>query len=222
MSRNNCFPTTIVDNFFEQPDVVRKFALDQEYYTSVDNSSPGKRSRLIDEINPILFDGTVKKISNLFYNPEDPIRVQCISTFQIVSKHYSGGWIHKDDPMIFTAIVYLTPGSDQGTSLYKKKDIFTNAIQWETDKMKAYSEGSDNVVSRENNNSLFEETVNIKGLYNRLVVFDSLMYHGAHNFFGDTDDTSRLTMIMFFSRFSCDGQVFPIQRMNAGFSPTIL
>ena len=222
MIRSNCFPTTIVDNFFENPDEIRKFGLDQKYSTDVDNAWPGKRTKEIGEINPILFKGTVKKISNLFYMPDDIVTVSCYSTFQIVNKNYYHGWIHRDDPGIFTAIVYLTPGSNQGTSLFQKKNVFTDALYWNKDKIEAYREGSDNINSLQKNNSLFEETVNIKGLYNRLVIFDSLMYHGAHSFFGDTDDTSRLTMILFFERFSCDGQVFPIQRMNMGFHYTIL
>jgi len=222
VKRNMYFPTTIVDNFFENPDEIRKFALDQEYSASPDNTYPGKRSRMVNEIMPILFNGTLKKINNLFYDSNDHFIARCFSYFQIVNKNYSHGWIHRDDPTIFTAIVYLAPGSTQGTSLFQKKDVFTNSLHWDNDKREAYSKQSDNVDSLEKNNSLFEESVNIKGLYNRLVLFDGTMYHGAHNFFGESDEDSRLTMVMFFDRFSCDGQVFPIQRMNTGFNYTFL
>ena len=221
MNRNVFFPTTIVDGFFEQPDEVRKFALSQDFYVSQNHAYPGKRTRQLHEINPILFYGIAKKITNLFYQENIHPHFLCEATFHSVSGQYESGWIHKDQDMI-TALVYLTPDNYQGTSLYRKKDYFSNHSEWTADKQEAYKNLTSNSDSLKKNNSMFEETMNVKGLYNRMFLFDSNIYHGAHDYFGDELENSRLTLIAFFKKLCFDGNPFPIPRMNMNFPFGIL
>jgi hypothetical protein len=221
LNRNIFFPTTIVDGFFEQPDEVRKFALAQEYYVSDNNAYPGKRTKPLHVINPILFHGIAKKITNLFYQENIYPDFVCEATFHSVGGQYESGWIHKDSDII-TALVYLTPNNYQGTSLYRKKDYFSNHSEWIADKVESYKNLTSNSDSLKNNNAMYEETMNVKGLYNRMFLFDSNIYHGAHDFFGNELDNSRLTIIAFFKKLSFNGSAFPIPRMNMNFPIGIL
>ena len=45
------------------------------------------------------------------------------------------------------------------------------------------------------NNDFFEETINVKGLYNRCTLFDSSLYHAAHVFTGDKEEEDRLIFV---------------------------
>ena len=123
MNRNIHFPTTVVDGFFENPDKIRKFALEQEFYVSKGNNFPGKRTKSLHLINPVILNATVKKITNLFYDHDTPFEFQVNATFHLVSGQYLSGWVHRDDPSIITAIVYLTPDNLEGTSLFRKKKL---------------------------------------------------------------------------------------------------
>jgi hypothetical protein len=59
------FPTICVEDFYDNPDSVRQFALSQKYEKSDDGKWPGKRTANLHEINPILFDQFCNKIHNL-------------------------------------------------------------------------------------------------------------------------------------------------------------
>ncbi len=221
--RDFFFPTTIVDGFFENPDAIRNFALNQRYSTDPENAWPGKRTDEISNISPLLFNGVVNKIYNLFYSVEQrDIFYICRSHFQLVDSSYGSGWIHKDDPFLITVIVYLTPNCVEGTSLYNKKDCLDESDSLVYKKKEAYKNLTPDKDSCEKNNSLFEETVNIKGIYNRMVLFDSVKYHGAHNFFGYDKDTARLTLVMFFKKIDVSNDHHPITKMNLGYPFTIL
>ena len=45
------------------------------------------------------------------------------------------------------------------------------------------------------NNSFFEETINIKGIYNRCVMFDASLFHAAHVFTGKPEEKERLILV---------------------------
>lgn len=223
MNRDIFFPTTIVDGFFENPDAIRNFALKQRFSTDPTNSYPGKRTDQIHNINPIFFNGVIKKIYNLFYKVEEQdVFFNCQAYFQLVDGSYGSGWIHKDDPQMLTVIVYLTPNTADGTSLYTKKDCLVDGNILLHKKEEAYKKQTKDNDSCQKNNSLYEETINIKGLYNRMVLFDSIKFHGAHNFCGDSEDKARLTLVMFFKKLDVASDYYPIAKMNMGYYPTIL
>ena len=71
------FPITVVDDFFEYPDEVREFALQQEYFLDVENRWPGKRTKPLHEINFSLFNSTVNKVIYLFYN-SNKTKISCL------------------------------------------------------------------------------------------------------------------------------------------------
>ena len=140
--------------------------------------------------------------------------------FQTVDKSYESGWIHDDGPFsALTAIIYLTPGitSGSGTSLYVKN----NTVQYKDntfikEKEDSFLTQQSNTSAREQHNSQYTETINVSGLYNRLFLFESINYHAAQDFLGDTHDTSRLTLVSFIHLETSIAQVPIIRSLTAG------
>lgn len=211
--KNIFFPTTIIDGFFEDPDSVREFGLKQKFVDDHDNY-PGARTQKIVELNPLLFKNASSKFIELFF-PQQQVSVNLSMTFQIVDSRYGSGWIHRD-PGIATAIIYLNKEHTMsGTSLYKKKNVFDDIIttpEYNNVKHAAIKQKTDNIETRIKVNSCYEEVLNVKGLYNRALLFDSHQYHAAHNFFGENINDSRLTIVVFFHEVLCN--MYPIQRMH--------
>ena len=220
MYKNTFTPTTIVDGFFDNPDKIRAYALNQKYYNDIEGRWPGSRTQDLSTVSPVVFHTICRKILSLFFTIKQPYFYEAQAYFQIVDKKFESGWIHKD-PYVITAIVYLTPDSSSGTSLYVKKDIDYNDSSYLQDKLTNYKNGLDVGSSRDLNNQNYIETLNISGLYNRFVVFDSNTYHAAQDFFGDSKEESRLTLVVFFSSITGDLET-PLQRSKSFDSITIL
>ena len=119
--KNVAFPTTIIDGFFDDPDVVREFALNQEFKNSEgeDYRWPGKRSKPLHEIHLDFFQTVVAKMLSIFYDlSSTQYTYEANAYFQIVNKEYECGWVHRDKE-IFTGIVYLSKNyENSGTTLY--------------------------------------------------------------------------------------------------------
>lgn len=203
MLRSTYFPTTIVDGFFDNPNAIREFALKQKYFTDTSGRWPGSRTELLSDISPTIFHNICHKILSLFLTSNQLLSYNVEATFQLVNEDFLSGWVHKD-PSIATAIVYLTPESESGTSLYLKQNIEYNDNFFVTEKIESYKNYSDNAAVRYQHNQNFKETVNIKGIFNRLIFFDSNIYHSAHDFFGVNKEDSRLTLVCFLYNISGD------------------
>jgi len=199
MLNTTYFPTTIVDGFFDNPDKIRQFALEQEFHRDETGRWPGIRSSQLFKLSPIIFNNICQKMLSLFFTAEQTYSYDIASYFQIVNGEFNSGWVHKD-PSIITAMLYLTPDSFSGTSLYLNKNISYDDTTFVEDKIESYKLGTDSAKakkSRELHNQNFEEMLNVKGIYNRLLIFDSNIYHAAHDFFGDSNEDSRLTLVSF-------------------------
>jgi hypothetical protein len=220
MLKNTYFPTTIVDGFFDDPSKIRDFALNQEYSKDKDGRWPGLRTQNLSSVSPVVFHTICQKILSLFFTKKQQYLYEAEAYFQIVDKNFESGWVHKD-PAIITAIVYLSPDSLSGTSFYTKKHIDYNDNEYLQDKFINYKNGHGNSSSRDLNNQHFIETLNVSGMYNRFVVFDSNIYHAAQDFFGDNKEESRLTLVVFFNSITGDLET-PLQRSKSFNSITVL
>ena len=115
MNNLNHYPITVVDNFYENPDEIRKFALSQRYeychqIKDISYTFPGSRTKDLSVIHPELFSKCCHKITSLFHNFEhDVLRWQFTTCFQSVTKDYERGVIHHDNDTVFAAVLYLTP-----------------------------------------------------------------------------------------------------------------
>lgn len=209
------FPVTVTDGFFDDPDSVVEFAKQQEYFPSEDGSWPGKRTKPLHLIKPNFFQLVCEQVISLFYDASD-ITWHCDARFQLVDNSYSDGWIHRDRGLVLTNIIYLNKNSNlrSGTSIYRKKDSLSYGREIHPDKKQAaylnQISTEEETKFRLENNNLYEETVNVANVYNRMVSFDANMLHGAQNFSGSTEP--RLTLVVFVHAIS--NWTTPITRMK--------
>lgn len=212
-------PTTILDGFFEDPDYVRKFALQQQFYTDPNNMWPGKRSAPLHEINPHLFFHTVDKFLSLFYTRDAIEEYEATAMFQIVDGRYDQGWVHRDSDLI-TGIVYLNPNPPlkTGTMIYDPKvpgAQIVNGIEKVTANRDPETHRESVKEFRDQNNGQFETSIGVANKYNRLIAFDSNLHHAAMDFFGEEarDETSRLTLIFYITKLVVDKT--PVHRLRS-------
>ena len=213
------FPITVVDDFFNYPDEVREFALQQEYLSDPENKWPGKRSKPLHELNPTLFTNTVNKIFSLFFNLyKTKISWSANVCFQKINSKYQEGWVHADDN-ICTGIIYLSKSKNKcGTTIYKPIDPINASIK-NTDKKIESFKNPDFITNNNNfrleNNKQFRPTVTVQEEYNRLVFFDGHLLHSANEFYGDENDSARLTLVFFITQIHIhEDTVFPVPRMR--------
>lgn len=201
---------TILDDFFENPDAVRDFALQQTYTPSDDGRWPGLRTAPLNTIHPEFFSQFCSRVLSLFYSNYDSICYADV-TFQKMPNGLNEGWIHADTDII-TVIVYLNENSNlsSGTSIYRNKKINLvastkhNNIKCDFYKSKCDVETAQNY--RNLNNQQFEETIKISNVYNRLLAFDSQEWHGAQSLDANNNE-ERLTLIGFFNKLDANGPV---------------
>ena len=183
---------------------------------------PGTRSAELHTVSEVYYDNLVTKTMSLFQALPDLGRsetsygasavglVDCTMAFQKIPAKMHRGWVHSDNGFA-TGILYLN--ESDGTSIYTSKEgSLLDASHFET-KQKCNRQGymteRDTLVQMEFNDS-FEEHVNVKGKFNRLLLMPNC-YHGANSF--ESDEEERLTLVMFFHRIA--GEPMPIERMRA-------
>lgn len=208
-------PLTVVDNFFENPEAIREYALGCEYKSDSEGRWPGMRTEQLHLVDEELFHRICRRYFSLFFDVNNPnLRWTVEAYFQKIKKTEDVGWIHSDIGSLTSTIVYLTPDQDigAGTSLYVPKEEGKDVMH--TDKKVAHYKGE---MSDEEclpycleNNSNFVETARIGNKYNRLVSFDGSLYHGANL---DRISDERLTLVFFTTMVS--GEHFPLIKKNA-------
>jgi len=225
---NNCmihFPTTVLNNFFEDPHGVIDIAKgDSVVWSHSENSNsqangswPGVRSQPLHEIDNDLYIYLMNKYLYTFFDDEDmaTITYNAISVFHKIAPKWANGWIHNDFPDIHTFIIYLTPDADpkSGTGLYTPKNIHQKLLHSKTKKQYNLGEISKDEAepARLEHNQQFDPDTMVYNRFNRLVGFDSHQWHGVESY--DTGTEERLTLITFINKLSCPPSSY--QRMKA-------
>ena len=220
----NLYPVTIVENFYENPDAIRKFALAQKYtfcheVANIDYVYPGCRTQDLSNLDKALFDKICTKLVSVFHNAEnDHMRWLITTSFQSVSAQYNQGVIHTDHNTVFAAVLYLTPDAplNSGTSLFKKNKTFDEKKYQQAldDNDERFKAGE--IAMSTDYHSMFDEIVRVNNVYNTLILYEGRHYHAANQFFGKTMQDSRLAQVFFVSKIDAQKQsVFPISRVNA-------
>jgi len=199
------FPVMIVENFYEDPDLVRNFALKQDYFKGERGSWPGLRSPYINELSSALYENLRKKLLLIIkeYGYQDFVELQ--SSFQIIDESYGTGWVHDDDPKLNIAgLIYLNPNppsEGSGTTIYEDNGDFSAekyAEPFMQDVLLASNEERIKYKDlREEQRKHFTPTITIENCYNRCILFDTRLWHSADGFFGTTKEDTRLTQVFF-------------------------
>lgn len=211
------YPTTIVEDFFTDPDVVVEYAENLEYFPASTGSWPGVRSKHIAELDFNLFQHIGCKIYSLFY-PTPPEKWSINMWFQLIRPYNKDkwhpsnrGWVHRDGQCNFGGIIYLTkdPEEDTGTSIYREKLGHSFQPENETTIKNNHYLGHDVsedklVEAWERNQSQYLETVKVENVYNRMLMFNPKVFHSVKTF----GTKPRLT-ISFFSKGENGSDVYP-------------
>jgi Family of unknown function (DUF6445) len=218
------YPVTVIDNFLENPDAYREYALAQKYrsLTQIPDAKhvfPGSRTLDLLELDKSIHEKILKKLVSVFHNSEyDKMRWAISTNFQSVSEKYGEGVIHTDHNTIFAALLYLTPNAplNAGTSLFKPNSTFDEAkyIKALEDNDVRFRAGE--IVMDTSYHSMFDEIVRINNVYNTLVIYEGRHYHAANRFFGKDLQDARLTQVFFVNRIDAQkNSVFPLRRTQA-------
>ena len=200
ISINKNIPTAlIIDNFYNNVDEVRRYALSLNYESEENHGSVGFRC----ESGRKIYDGTKEYFEHLL-------------NVKIQDDNKVGGWnystngcfqwcpkgtrlVYHCDSQNYAGIVYLTPDApvNCGTSLlrHKKHKIKDNKI-FELDDWHELIENKDNLFT---DKTPWEEVDNFGNIYNRLVLFNSYNVHAVNEYFGDNINNSRLFQLFFFN-----------------------
>ena len=126
-------------------------------------------------------------------------------------ERFNKGWIHNDHGNL-AGLVYLTPGEeniDTGTSIFASENDVTDVKELPTDAVALKEFYLNNEITTEyitgfeNNRQAFEsrETVRIGNKFNRLIAYDSKMWHRP-NSFSTKSNLPRLSLLFFISQFN--------------------
>lgn len=218
------FPVTIIDNFYENPDLVRNWALSLKYQRDFEGRTPGKRTESLHTY-PEFFNNFCEKLFSVFYDFNHTKLEWNVSTcFQSIPKYsenpeskLNGGWIHSDGD-VFSGVIYLNPDGHlySGTSVYEKIDKNSKESNQE-EKYQLYCGTS---VDEKNyakgiaaNNNQFIETIRVENRYNRLVLFEGKVPHGVPSFYSSSDEP-RLTQPFFVLNMRSSSSLEPLVRVK--------
>lgn len=175
----------IFENFYEDPDAVREFALALPY--DVVGNYPGVRTPCMNQEFCDYIQGYLeeKLHTKITYFPRDLYN----TSFQYTTKD-AKTWIHHDSTKV-AGVLYLTPNApiESGTAIYRHKN--TGIYRHEEGQID-YNE--DPLVEED-----WEKIIEVGNVYNRLVIYDGMYYHrSVLPGFGTDLHTGRLFQTFFF------------------------
>lgn len=168
-----------IDNFLPYPNVVRSWALQQQYYTAQELTKkyqketiwPGKRTLQVTELDMGYSNIILSRVCELCAKHFDMTdRIQISSMFQLTSLEDGDSWVHSDYTVNYAGLLYLSPNApiDSGTTFYNNEETPIDKIG---------------------------------NVYNRLLLYKSTLKHKSTNYFGTTNEDSRLTQVFFISEY---------------------
>ena len=189
---NNSKSTSwIVDNFYDNPDEIRKFALEQEFGDeNVITGFVGRRT-----FNQFLFPGLKEAFESVMGKRITKWEEYGMNgRFQIC---WSGErLVYHCDEQMWGGMIYLSPNAPYqcGTTLYADKKNRARTY---------YDPGWDDYWANTPGDCHLDRTpfepVDVLGnVYNRLVIFDASCIHSASEYFGTNKENARLWQMFFF------------------------
>jgi hypothetical protein len=181
--KNTCPSFVVVDNFYNNVDEIREFALAQKFELHPEYHK-GKRTNDV-----FLFKGLKEKFETIvgkkiknWTNGLNGCFQSCIGGDQLV---------YHVDVQEYAGIIFLTPNAppEGGTTFYRSKHTKCNKIN-----------GDHDIVFKHGflDSTEFEKVDVVGNVYNRLVLFDAKMIHAASVYFGNDLKNSRLFQMFFF------------------------
>ena len=176
----------VVDNFYNNPDEVREFALSVEYkadlrfYKGLRSVENYQQEGLKEAFEELIDEKIVSFPDKDSFN----------GCFQITTAEDPQVYHH--DTQKWAAMIYLTPDAplESGTRTHSSKINNTRHMNDEN-AQEAFSAGY-------YDSTKFNIVDSIGNVYNRLVIMDAQHFHSAGSYFGNSKETGRLTHLFFF------------------------
>ena len=187
--RHNIVPEIIVvDNFYDDPDLVRELALKQEFNPDLRYHKGRRTSKKFFPVQcKQIFEGLLgRRITNWIDYEYNGVFQFCTAEDPLV---------YHSDTQSYAAAIYLTPDAplESGTTFYRSRR------HPEIRKINLDSPLYNNVFKHGFYDKTQFETVDIVGnVYNRLAIWDSRIIHSASQYFGNNLENSRLFHLFFF------------------------
>ena len=187
----------VVDNFYDDPDTVREYALEQEF---IANESYHKGSRTEKKYIPDWIQGEFERLLNLKIKEF----VGATGVFQYCIARDS--LVYHFDIQEYAAMIYLTPNAplETGTRTFRSKITGLRSAATEEDE-KQFGLSKKEIDAASFNGSNFYDSTNMElvdsvaNVYNRMVIFNGRALHAASGYFGDTKENGRLFHLFFFN-----------------------
>jgi len=178
----------IVDNFYHNPDSVRELALNVEYNEGgIGRGYIGSRST-----EQYFFEGikeTFEELIGLKITTWENHQMNGRFQYNVAGEPL----VYHCDENRWAAMIFLSPDSppEAGTTIYRHKVA------------KVYHNSSPEIMNCFNQKTFLDRTpyepVDVFGnVYNRLVIFDGGLIHGASTYFGSDMNDGRLWHMFFF------------------------
>jgi hypothetical protein len=179
----------VADNFYNNPDDVRNFALSQEF--SVKGNYPGLRTKsFLSESNMQVIDALVSHagggVTDWLVGENDD---SYTGAFQLCTS-YDRTWIHSDYNNMWAGVCYLTPDAplSGGTALYKHKKSGQRISVDNED----YGEDAMDYTK-------WDLVDRVGNIYNRLILYPGKLFHASVDYFGNNQINGRLFQTFFFN-----------------------
>ena len=203
----------VVDDFYPNPDEIRKKALRLDFWRGLSKKQkakifhPGHRAipnRQWWWENRIYLRNRWKDIANVQVHDFESMKSSCAFNLGFKEKQNRFNWLHSDaqfepNTCMYACVIYLTPNPppNTGTLLLESASgsIYDETKQGKWKKEDTTFKGNfwDNPVSEE-----YKVHTRVENRYNRLVMYDARMLHAPEDAgFGDSKETARLTQIGF-------------------------
>lgn len=201
-------PTIVIDNFFETPSLVINLAKQQKYWRCYDHPNkgnwPGKRSELLDSVDPVLHEIICRKVTS--YLPAFVGFDIADIAFHVCDGNNKRGWIHSDPPHLGVGmVIYLNDGvvPNRGTTIYDVPPNFSGQGFEEEFKKQLLAQDDEESAAayekyKDECNSMYQTSISIESRYNRCLIFDGRKFHGGMDFYGNDVNDARLTIVGFF------------------------
>jgi hypothetical protein len=187
----------VVNNFYENPDKVRKYALTLDFKS---NESYHKGNRTEKKYIP----SWVKAEFSRLLGKEVKEFVGASGVFQYcIAKD---ALVYHFDYQQYAAMVYLSPNAplQTGTQTFRSKLTGLFAAATDDDAQKTGKTKNELNAMTFNGNNFYDrfnmELVDsVANVYNRCVIFNAQSLHAAAGYYGDTKENSRLFHLYFFN-----------------------
>jgi hypothetical protein len=185
----------ITDQFYNDVDAVREFALQQDF--SVKGNYPGNRtiSFLNDSIKETIESIIKPHAGKVIYWSED----QYTGAFQYTTSR-ERSWIHADQTTEWAGVCYLTPNAPHsaGTGIFRHKE--TGLIRAPKNEDGSLNRELIDYIGKDSQDMTKWDLVDVVGnVYNRLVLYRGDLFHMSLDYFGNNLYDSRLFQTFFFT-----------------------